>query len=52
MNNGTGIFLGAIVIALALYFGLTYEKRTWMKSCVEEQNNDKGICENYYAIKN
>ncbi|SFB31805.1 hypothetical protein SAMN04515620_14130 [Collimonas sp. OK607] len=34
MKLPIAIIIGCAIIALAVFLGLTYDKRTWMESCV------------------
>lgn len=48
MKLEIGVLLGCVVIALSLYMGLTYDKRTWMESCISQQGHTVDFCEMAY----
>lgn len=45
----SAIIFGFVVMALAVYQGLTYEKRTYMESCIKRY--EEGLCNDVYNTK-
>lgn len=43
------IFFGCLVIGVAIYLGLTYEKRSYMEFCLDVYSRD--ICETTFQSK-
>jgi len=50
VKTALAIFAGATVIAVAIYLGLTHQKRTWMEACMKKQGQDESFCENMYLF--
>lgn len=48
MKTSTAVLLGAVAIALAIYLGLTYDKRSWLEACVKMQGRSQELCEMSY----
>lgn len=48
MKTSTAVPVGAGVIALAIYLGLTYDKRSWMEACVKMQGRSQELREMSY----
>jgi len=44
------ILIGLTAVALAIYLGLTYDKRTWMKACTEKPDQSESFCEDAYRV--
>ena len=54
MKVPLAIFLGCLIVAVALYLGLTYDKRSWMNACLEHDAAEilRGKPPNlYYSIQ-
>lgn len=51
MKIPLAIFLGCSIVAIALYLGLTHDKRSWMNACLKEENGAQYLCEKMYRVK-